>query len=113
MPCAAKEHSGGVGASSSVVHQRAESRPFAHLYRKHRWRKASEQFRRENPLCKLCQEHGVTRRSQVVDHIVAHKGDLVLFWDRGNWQALCKKHHDHKTATQDSNFASGVGGQKL
>jgi 5-methylcytosine-specific restriction protein A len=25
----------------------------------------------------------------VVDHIRPHMGDPALFWDEGNWQALC------------------------
>ena len=33
----------------------------------------------------------------VVDHIEPHQGDQRLFWDRSNWQSLCKTHHDgHK-----------------
>ncbi len=30
----------------------------------------------------------------VVDHKIPHKGDETLFWDRKNWQSLCKPHHD-------------------
>lgn len=30
----------------------------------------------------------------VVDHIEAHRGDMALFWDRNNWQTLCKPCHD-------------------
>lgn len=40
----------------------------------------------------------------VVDHIIPHKGDQYLFWDRSNWQPLCKLCHDRKTATEDSQF---------
>jgi 5-methylcytosine-specific restriction protein A len=40
----------------------------------------------------------------VVDHIIPHKGDKALFWDSGNWQALCKRCHDVKTATEDGGF---------
>lgn len=43
--------------------------------------------------------------STEVDHIVAHKGDMGLFWDQANWQALCKPCHSRKTATEDSGFA--------
>ena len=39
----------------------------------------------------------------VVDHIVPHKGDEKLFWDRNNWQALCKQCHDRKTLKEDVN----------
>lgn len=34
------------------------------------------------------------RRHLVVDHVIAHKGDQRLFWDRSNWQVLCPDDHD-------------------
>jgi 5-methylcytosine-specific restriction protein A len=40
----------------------------------------------------------------VVDHIVPHKGEKVAFWNRANWQPLCKRCHDIKTATEDGGF---------
>lgn len=42
--------------------------------------------------------------AEVVDHIVPHKGDLSLFWSRSNWQSLCKRCHDIKTAMEDGGF---------
>ncbi len=29
---------------------------------------------------------GCGRAANMVDHIVAHKRDMRLFWDRNNWQ---------------------------
>ena len=29
------------------------------------------------------------------------RGDPKIFWDRSNWQPLCKKCHDRKTMTED------------
>lgn len=64
-----------------------------------RWRKASKQFLKENPLCVECKEEGRLRPSIITDHIIPHRGDMELFWDEeNNWQALCKGHHDRKTA---------------
>jgi 5-methylcytosine-specific restriction protein A len=40
----------------------------------------------------------------VVDHITPHGGDEALFWDRDNWQPLCKPCHDAKTAREDGGF---------
>ena len=37
----------------------------------------------------------------VVDHIIPHRGDQKLFWDRSNWQPLCEHHHNVKTMTED------------
>jgi 5-methylcytosine-specific restriction endonuclease McrA len=59
------------------------------LYDSYRWQKARELFIRQNPICILCGGF-----SRVVDHITPHKGNVTLFWDRDNWQALCKRCHD-------------------
>jgi len=42
--------------------------------------------------------------ASVVDHIVPHRGDSALFWAETNWQPLCKRCHDRKTATEDGGF---------
>jgi 5-methylcytosine-specific restriction protein A len=47
--------------------------------------------------------------SRVTDHIVPHKGDMVLFWDRTNWQGSCKHCHDIKTSTEDGGFGNMKG----
>lgn len=66
-----------------------------------RWRKASKQFLAAHPLCEECLRHGRYTKSEVVDHIVPHRGSFQLFWDRRNWQALCKSCHDKKTAKEE------------
>lgn len=74
-------------------------RPSAHrrLY-DHRWRKASKAFLASNPMCRAHAAEGVHCLATVVDHIKPHRGDVDLFWDEGNWQGLCKRKHDEKTA---------------
>lgn len=62
-----------------------------------RWRQARELFLRAHPLCVACGRHGLVVPATVVDHITPHKGNRKLFWDRSNWQALCKGCHDEKT----------------
>jgi len=56
--------------------------------------------------------------SEVVDHIRPHRLDealdsgdqaaitkaRALFWDRNNWCAMSKLHHDRKTAKHDGGF---------
>jgi 5-methylcytosine-specific restriction protein A len=80
----------------------------------YRWQKARDQFLREHPLCQCpeCKE-GELRLlpSSVVDHKVPHKGDMKLFWDRSNWQAMSKPCHDKKTAREDGGFGRGRGVQ--
>lgn len=68
------------------------------------WQKAREAWLRAHPLCRKHEDKGEVVAASVVDHIIPHKGDKVLFWDSKNWQSLCKPCHDHKTATEDSNF---------
>jgi len=48
----------------------------------------------ENALCRYCEREGRVTASTVVDHIKPHQGDESLFWDRKNWQPLCKTCHD-------------------
>jgi len=45
-----------------------------------------------------CQRDGRTNPASVVDHIIPHRGVAALFWDQSNWQSLCKRCHDRKTA---------------
>ncbi len=58
-----------------------------------RWQRARKTFLANNPVCRVC-DRGAT----VVDHIEPHRGDMRLFWDKANWQPLCKLCHDKKTA---------------
>ena len=62
-----------------------------------KWRKARARFLREHPLCVKCREQGKLTPATVVDHIIPHRGDPVLFWDENNWQPLCRDCHGVKT----------------
>lgn len=70
------------------------------------WRKARAIYLSEHPLCVHCKDAGRVKAAVVVDHIQPHRGDYGLFWDRGNWQALCVMHHNVKTATEDGGFGN-------
>jgi len=48
------------------------------------------------------------KAATVVDHIIAHKGNANLFWDESNWQALCKRCHNSKTAAADGRWGRGI-----
>lgn len=69
-----------------------------------KWRKARNFYLKENPLCVACKASGELTPATVVDHIKPHKGDMILFWVFDNWQALCKRCHDVKTAREDGAF---------
>lgn len=55
----------------------------------HEWRKARAAYLTAHPHCAMCGQ-----RATHVDHIIPHKGDDRLFWDRNNWQPLCAHHHN-------------------
>jgi 5-methylcytosine-specific restriction protein A len=75
-----------------------------------KWNKARKTFLAAHPFCKTClEEQGIHTPAEVVDHIIPHKGDKKLFWDRKNWQPLCKCCHDRKTVREDGGFGRGRG----
>jgi len=59
-----------------------------------RWQKSAKLYLSAHPLCRHCLELGRTTPAVLVDHIIPHRGDMVLFWDRNNWQPLCRPCHD-------------------
>ena len=59
-----------------------------------RWHKARTAYLASHPLCTMCKEEGKVTPAKVVDHVIPHKGDRSLFWDSGNWQSLCYRHHN-------------------
>lgn len=68
-----------------------------------KWQKARRQYLREHPYCVCCYGQGKMVEATVVDHIIPHRGDPALFWDKSNWQSLCKPCHDKKTWNEDAN----------
>lgn len=72
-----------------------------------RWRAYREQFLRQHPVCADCERQGAITAATVVDHIKAHKGDQLLFWNEANHQALCASCHSRKTVTQDMGAWAG------
>jgi 5-methylcytosine-specific restriction enzyme A len=55
-----------------------------------------------------CAVEGCRRRAVIADHKTPHGGEAYLFFDRGNLQALCKPHHDRKTARHDGGFGRAL-----
>ena len=64
-----------------------------------RWRKARLVFLKANPLCAECRRQGRLNPATVVDHIIPHRGDKELFWNKKNWQPLCVTCHGKKTGS--------------
>jgi 5-methylcytosine-specific restriction enzyme A len=71
-----------------------------------RWRAYRKTYLANNPLCVECLKADRTTAAIIVDHIKPHKGDMAVFWDTENHQALCKPCHDSKTAREDGGFGN-------
>lgn len=78
----------------------AEAQVGRALYKLAAWIRASRAYLRRHPLCEDCLELNVYEPSTEVDHKTPHRGDRELFFDRSNWQALCKSCHSRKTARE-------------
>lgn len=103
-----------VGTSYCDVHKRQKGNNYKKdtdrywhgWYSTTRWKAARKAFLVLHPLCVECEQQGRLRPATVVDHIKPHRGDVGLFWDRSNWQALCTQHHNLKTAKEDGGFGN-------
>ena len=72
-----------------------------------RWDKVSAGFKRAHPLCLGCEAIGQVRATDVTDHVVPHKGDMVVFWNSEQWQPACAWHHDVIKQQLEGMFAKG------
>jgi 5-methylcytosine-specific restriction endonuclease McrA len=54
----------------------------------HEWTQASLEFRRQHSKCLGC-----GNPATIVDHVVPHRGDQKVFWDKRNWQPSCEQCH--------------------
>lgn len=79
------------------------------------WQKYRLVYLVKHPLCVVCLIAGILMSATIVDHIIPHKGNRVLFLDPANHQSMCVTCHNVKTATEDGAFgrpvkAMGKGG---
>ena len=65
------------------------------------WQKARKKFLEVHPLCVECLRQGRYVKATDVDHVIPHHGNMDLFWDMSNWQALCHSCHSKKTVSED------------
>lgn len=81
------------------------------MYDEPQWRTESAAFRAEHPLCCCELHHGRpgSPPSQVVDHVIPHRGDRTLFYERSNWCAKAKACHDSKSMRLDRGDAYDDG----
>lgn len=77
-----------------------EAKDGAALYASKAWRDGRLTFLSRNPICEDCGELGLVVEATEVDHVKPHRGNRCMFFDRSNWQALCKSCHSRKTARE-------------
>ena len=85
---------------------RANSNERGYTYK---WHREAKSYLAKHPWCVECGRNGRHSPATEVDHIIPHKGNQQLFWDRGNWQGLCHRCHSRKTAKEDGGFGSRKG----
>jgi 5-methylcytosine-specific restriction protein A len=99
---------GNVVASGAVCPCRREQRARADAQRPSarergydtRWQQERAAFLGLNARCARC-----SGAATVVDHIIPHRGDMRLFWDRSNWQRLCVTCHARWKQSQEKRRA--------
>ncbi len=65
------------------------------------WQKASKAWLSKRKVCHYC-----GKPSECIDHIIAHKGDKQLFWDKKNWRPSCIKCNSSKCAREEGGFGN-------
>lgn len=62
-----------------------------------RYRRERERFLTAHPFCAWCRKQGLTVGAEELDHIEPCWKAPKRFWDRSNWQGLCRECHELKT----------------
>ena len=62
----------------------------------YRWQQLRKQVLQEEPLCVFCAADGRITVATVLDHIIPHRGNPALLYDRGNLQPLCAHCHSSR-----------------
>lgn len=86
----------------------AKAKAWRQEYGSKRWQEARAAYLQRHPLCEQCGREGRLVLARVVDHITPHRGEMALFWDSSNWQALCEHCHNRKTAQEDGGFGNRI-----
>ena len=74
--------------------RRARKKSWRGWYKTKLWRGLRARRKAVEPLCRMCNEAGIVKAMEVVDHIVPHRGNRVLFFSFENTQSLCASCHN-------------------
>lgn len=93
-----KEHKG----QDDKRYNQARDIDIQKLYNSTRWKMERRRFLNAHPLCECeeCIKGNSTTAATMVDHRIPHEGNLKLFWDKYNWQAMSLEHHNIKTGRE-------------
>ena len=94
---------------------RYRAQPWRKWYATPRWRRLRLQvLHRDGWTCRMTGVPLIGAHpapdSPVVDHVVPHRGDPVLFWDPANLQALSKAAHDGEKQSMEARGLPAQGG---
>lgn len=70
------------------------------LYNTAAWKRKRLAQLAAQPLCAMCEAQGRVTAATIADHVVPHRGCLVLFY-HGLLQSLCKRCHDGAKQQQE------------
>lgn len=107
--CAALVADGRCVQHRAVVRKQSRERT-PNLYGR-KWQQYRLHYLRAHSLCVHCAQRGVLTPANEVDHITPHRGDMRLFWNHDNHQALCHSCHSTKTARYDGGFGRITDGK--
>ena len=68
--------------------------PWSYLYRTKKWFTLRDEVLEEQPFCRCGQP------ATEVHHIIPHRGNLELFYDRDNLTSICHKCHVSETSKE-------------
>lgn len=71
--------------------------PHHQLYKSVDWLNLRRYHLTQQPICVVCGRSGIEAGGLHVDHIVDHKGDIDIFYDKTNLQTLCSRCHGRKS----------------
>ena len=68
----------------------------------YKWQRFRARWIKKHPICEdpYGWHPGEVREVSDIDHIIPHKGNMKLFWDKSNLQGLCSECHKRKTALE-------------
>lgn len=95
--CAARVPKGHCAAHAQMREQGRPNFDVRRLYRTRRWIRLRASVLQEQPFCVDCSKLNRLEPSTDVDHVRPHRGNVNLFWDSTNLQALCHACHSKKT----------------